>query len=134
METSETKRRVPDRITSGIVIIEEDKLMRELLVEWLSAEGYAVRAAVPGDAPVPERADLVIVDVYMPRHEGANRLRAVKAAYPETPLIAISGQFRSGLVGSCIAAAALGVRQVIAKPFTRRELLTAVHAVIGPAH
>ena len=108
--------------------------MRELLVEWLSAEGYSVRAAAPRDAQVPDKGDLVIVDVYMPRHEGANRLRAVKAAYPEMPLIAISGQFRSGLVGSCIAAAALGVRQVIAKPFTRRELLTAVHAVIGPAH
>jgi CheY-like chemotaxis protein len=114
--------------------MEEDKLMRELLVEWLSAEGYSVRDAASGDVEVPGKADAVIVDVYMPRYEGANRLRAVKAAYPETPLIAISGQFRSGLVGSCIAAAALGVRQVIAKPFTRRELLTAVRAVIGPAH
>ena len=114
--------------------MEEDKPMRELLVEWLSAEGYSVRQAAPGDAQVPAKADVVIVDVYMPRYEGTSRLRAVKAAYPETPLIAISGQFRSGLVGSCIAAAALGVRQVIAKPFTRRELLAAVHAVIGPAH
>jgi CheY-like chemotaxis protein len=134
MESAETKRRVPDRITSGIVIIEEDKLMRELLVEWLSAEGYSVRAAAPGDAQVPDKADLVIVDVYMPRHEGANRLRAVEAAYPATPLIAISGQFRSGLLGPCTAAAALGVRQVIAKPFTRRDLIAAVHGVIGPAH
>jgi CheY-like chemotaxis protein len=116
-----------------IVIIEEDKLMRELLVEWLSAEGYSVRAAAPGDARVPDDADLLIVDVYMPRREGANRLRAVKAAYPEAPLIAISGQFRSGLFGSCTAAAALGVRQVIAKPFSRRDLLAAVHSVIGPA-
>jgi CheY-like chemotaxis protein len=134
MESPETKRRVPDRITLGIVIIEEDKLMRELLVEWLSAEGYSVRAAAPGNTQVPDTADLVIVDVYMPRHEGANRLRAVKATYPETPLIAISGQFRSGLAGSCAAADALGVRQVIAKPFTRRDLIAAVHSVIGPAH
>ena len=108
--------------------------MRELLVEWLSAEGYSVRAAAPGDAQVPDTADAVIVDVYMPRHEGANRLRAVKAAYPETPLIAISGQFRPGLFGSCTAAATLGVRQVIAKPFTRHDLLAAVHSVVGPAH
>ena len=64
----------------------------------------------------------MIVDVYMPRHEGANRLREVQAANPQTPLIAISGQFRPGLAGSCTAARALGVRQVIAKPFSRREL------------
>ena len=107
--------------------------MRELLTEWLSAEGYSVRAAAPGDAPAPDKADLVIVDVYMPRHEGAKTLRAVKAAYPGTPLVAISGQFRSGLVGACTAAEALGVRQVVAKPFTRRDLLAAVECVIGPA-
>ena len=102
-------------------------------MEWLSAEGYSVRAAAPGDAQAPDKADLVIVDVYMPRNEGAKTLRAVKAAYPETPLIAISGQFRSGLVGSCTAADALGVQQVVAKPFTRRDLLAAVEDVIGPA-
>jgi DNA-binding NarL/FixJ family response regulator len=92
-----------------------------------------VRAAAPGDAPAPDKADLVIVDVYMPRHEGAKTLRAIEAAYPGTPLIAISGQFRPGLVGSCTAADALGVRQVIAKPFRRRDLLAAVESVIGPA-
>jgi len=108
--------------------------MRELLIEWLSAEGYSVRAASPGDAKVPDKVDLVIVDVYMPRHGGTSRLQAVKAAYPETPLIAISGQFRSGLIGSCTTAAALGVRQVIAKPFTRRDLLAAVRGVIGSPH
>jgi CheY-like chemotaxis protein len=118
---------------SSIVVIEEDKLMRGLLIEWLSAEGYSVRGAAPGSAQAPTRADLVIVDVYMPRHEGAKTLRAVKAAYPETPLIAISGQFRSGLIGSCTAAVALGVHQVVAKPFARRDLLAAVEDVIGPA-
>ena len=118
---------------SGIVIIEEDKLMRGLLVEWLSAEGYSVRAAVSSDAETPDKADLIIVDVYMPRREGATTLRAVKAAHPDTPLIAISGQFRPGLVGPCTTADALGVRQVIAKPFSRRDLLAAVHSVIGPA-
>ena len=118
---------------SSIVIIEEDKLMRGLLMEWLSAEGFSVRTAAAGDAQAPDKADLVIVDVYMPRHEGAKTLRAVKAAYPETPLIAISGQFRPGLVGPCTAADALGVQQVVAKPFARRDLLAAVEDVIGPA-
>ena len=51
-------------------------------------------------------ADLVIVDVYMPRHEALQRLRAVKAANPETPVIAISGQVRPGLVGSPTTTAA----------------------------
>ena len=118
---------------SSIVIIEEDKLMQALLVEWLSAEGYCVRAAAAGELRAPNGADLVIVDVQTPRHEGTRRLGAVKAAHPQVPLIAISGQFRAGLCGSCATADALGVRQVIAKPFSRSDLLKAVHGVIGPA-
>ncbi len=119
---------------SDIVVIEEDRLMRGLLVEWLSAAGYVVRSPAPGDAPPSDsRSDLVIVDVHMPRHEGARRLRAVKAAHAATPVIAISCQFRPGLAGACTAAKALGVQQVIAKPFSRRDLLAAVQCVIGPA-
>jgi CheY-like chemotaxis protein len=118
---------------SRIVVIEEDTLMRGLLVEWLSAEGYSVRASATGEGLVPDQVDLVIVDVYMPRHEGGQRLRAVKAAHPQTPMIAISGQFRPGLTGACTAAETLGVRQVIAKPFSQSDLLAAVHGVIGPA-
>jgi CheY-like chemotaxis protein len=117
---------------SGVVIIEEDKLMQGLLMEWLSAEGYSVRIAEPADTQAPNNADLVIVDVYMPRQEGVEKLRTVKTAHPKTPLIAISGQFRPGLAGSCTAADALGVQQVIAKPFSRRDLLLAVQNVIGP--
>ncbi len=118
---------------SGVVIIEEDKLMRGLMMEWLSAEGYSVRTAAACDTQAPNKADLVIVDVYMPRQEGKKRISAVRSAHPETPLIAISGQFRPGLAGSCSAADALGVQQVIAKPFSRRDLLLAVQNVIGPA-
>jgi CheY-like chemotaxis protein len=117
-----------------IVVVEEDQLMRELLAEWLSAEGYSVRALANGDLKVQDEADLVIVDVYMPRRGGVSRLREIQAANPRTPLIAISGQFRPGLAGSCTAARELGVHQVIAKPFTRRDLIAAVHDLIGPAH
>jgi len=118
---------------SSIVIIEEDDLMRGLLTEWLTAAGYAVhrqasRASAPG-----WRADLVIVDLFMPRHAGVDVVRSVQQAHPGIPVIAISAQFRAGLDGSWWAARALGVRQLIAKPFTRSDLLRAVQAVIGPA-
>ena len=118
---------------SDIVIIEEDRLMRGLLVEWLSAAGYSVHAAGSGDMRNMKTARLAIVDVYMPRDHGAKRLHEVKAHHPQTPVIAISAQFRPGLAGSCSAADALGVRKVIAKPCSRRDLLAAVEDVIGQA-
>jgi DNA-binding response OmpR family regulator len=118
---------------SSIVIIEEDDLMRGLLTEWLVAAGYAIRERSLRPAPAGAGIDLVIVNLYMPREAGVDAVRAVQAAHPGTPVIAISAQFRSGLAGSWWAARALGARRLIAKPFTREDLLGAVREVIGPA-
>jgi DNA-binding response OmpR family regulator len=115
-----------------IVIMDDDALMRGLLAEWLAAEGYRVDAAARrdwrGDTPV----DLVIVDVYMPRHLGNERLHAVRRAYPGVPIIAMSGQFCAGVRRAGPAAEALGVERVIAKPFGREALLEVVRSMIGP--
>jgi len=118
---------------STIVIMEADDLMRGLLNEWLSAEGYSVRGQRLREPPVPGSADLVILDLYMPRQNGAETVRAVQQSYPGAAVIAISAQFRSGLDSSWWAARALGVRHLMAKPFTRDDLLAAVRALIGPA-
>ena len=117
---------------SNIVILEKDALMRGLLAEWLTGAGYAVRDRGRRAASAGEGADLVIVDLYMPRQAGVDVVRAVQQAHPGAPVIAISAQFRAGLAASCRAARALGARKLIAKPFTREDLLGAVHAVIGP--
>jgi len=117
---------------SNIVIIEEDDLMRGLLHEWLTAAGYAVRKQGLHEPPAGDRTDLVIVNLHMPRQSGVEVVRAVQQSHPGTPVIAISARFRPGLDRSSWAALALGVRQLIAKPFTREDLLEAVRAVIGP--
>ena len=114
-----------------IVVVEEDQLMRDLVVEWLSAEGYSVCAGARCDEAA-NGADLLIVDVYLPRQDGTSRMRAIRAAHPRTPMIAISGHFSPGLVGPGGTADALGAEQVIAKPFARRDLMAAVHSLIGP--
>jgi DNA-binding response OmpR family regulator len=114
-----------------IAIYEEDHLTRALLREWLSEAGYRVRDGAPRDAQGDGRADLVIVSVYLPKSAGGRRVRDIQAANPSTPLIAISGQFRSGLTSAGATAKTLGVQQVIAKPLVRRELLEAVCAMIG---
>jgi len=115
---------------AGIVVYEEDPQMRNLLAEWLAADGYAVHPARPGQR-VAAAADLVICSVTMPRRAGAGLLREIRRAHAGVPLIAMSAQFRTGLAPLGPAARALGVERVIAKPATRGELLDAVHAMIG---
>ncbi len=107
--------------------------MRALLEEWLSEAGYHVRAADAREAQRTDPADLVIVSIYMPKQAGALLVRRIQAAHPGAPLIALSGQFRSGLSAAGATAEALGVQQVIAKPLARGDLLGAVRAMI-PLH
>jgi DNA-binding response OmpR family regulator len=117
-----------------IVIYEEDYLTRALLGEWLTEAGYRVHLGMPcdpTDSGQNSPADLVIVSVYMPKLTGARRIREIEKAHPDAPVIAISGQFRSGLLAAGAAAQSLGVQQVIAKPLVHRDLLAAVRGIIG---
>jgi len=103
--------------------------MRALLKEWLGQAGYRVLEGGPRGVN-REQGDLVIISVYMPKQAGL-QLREIRAAHPGTPLIAISGQFRSGLSCRGMTARMLGVQQVLAKPLNRHDLLEAVRTVIG---
>ena len=105
--------------------------MRALLEEWLREAGYRVHEAASRGVQCGGTEDLVIASVYMPKQAGAQVVREVQAAHPGTPLIAISGQFRSGLSAVGATAQMLGVQQVLAKPLTRGDLLEAVRAIIG---
>ena len=105
----------------GFVLIqEEDVQIRELLERWLAEAGYAVSAT--GD----ERPCLVIADVANPRR-AQPLIESLRAVYP-APILVLSGRFRRGLAGSVEAARRLGVKKVLPKPFTRKELLSAVAA------
>jgi DNA-binding response OmpR family regulator len=124
-----------------IFLIEEDVLLRSLLVEWLTAEGYRVdvgRSVDTGAADAATSAtsdlskvELLIVDVFMPRGHGIERLRSARLAHPGVPVIAISGQFSPGIGAAGAAAAALNVDRVVAKPFEREVMLDAVRSLIG---
>jgi CheY-like chemotaxis protein len=116
---------------SNIVIYEENDLMRALLEEWLIEAGHRVHTVASHDPKGGKLADLVIVSLYMPKHVGAQLVREVRAAHPGTPVIAISGQFRSGLSANGAIAQTLGVQRVLAKPLTRIDLLGAVSDIIG---
>jgi len=104
--------------------------MQALLKEWLGQAGYHAFEAGSRGVKGEGREDLVIVSVYMPKQAGL-QLREIRAAHPGTPVIAISGQFRSGLSCRGRTARLLGVQQVLAKPLNRHDLLEAVRTVIG---
>ena len=118
-----------------ILVIDDDAIMRDLIVDWLEAAGYAVHKATDCNSACAalERAPaLVVSDMWMPGPCGAAAIKWLKEKYPEMRLIAISGHFGSGQGCTEEAAVQAGAARTLAKPVKRAELLGAVAQLIGP--
>ncbi len=114
-----------------IIIYEEDHLTRDLLAEWLQSAGYRVRIGNRCDPGADGHCDLVILSVYLPKQAGPECTRDIRSAHAGAPMIAISGHFRPRLAAAGSTAQMLGVRQVVAKPLMREELLESVRGILG---
>ena len=118
-----------------ILLVENERAIREYLQRCLIAEGYEVQAAASGaealnlcEPPLPS-VDLVVADVHLPDIGGpavASRLRAV---WPHVGLVFISGDGEG--LGDL---AEEGRVPVLAKPFTTAELVTAVRSALAAGH
>jgi DNA-binding response OmpR family regulator len=108
-----------------VVIVEPDDLIRELMERWLGEAGYRVTVAPKNHDRSMDMACLVIADISDPG-TAASTIRSLQDAY-SAPILALSARFRRGLGGSSEAARRLHVGKVLPKPFTRDELLEAVH-------
>ena len=116
-----------------ILVVEQNDLILRLLERWLGEEGYTVVAGASqsaaqavGEGGEPE---LVIIDVPTPR-SAETTIKSVREALA-SPILLLSARFRRGAGSSISVARQLGVRNVLAKPFTRDELLSAVCESIG---
>ena len=117
-------------MTADILVIEDDAIMQGAVAEWLRGAGYGVRTADDGDSGLQalsvELPALVVTDLHMPGTGGAMVISELKRHYPSIPVIAISGLFESGFGMSADDVIALGAARALAKPFKRKDLLTAV--------
>jgi len=120
-----------------ILIVEDEPNMVAGLRDNFEFEGYQVISAPDGIAglerALSESPDLVILDVMMPRMSGLDVCKQLKAKKPAIPIIMLTarGQEVDKVVGL-----ELGADDYVTKPFSIRELLARVKAVLrraGPA-
>jgi len=119
-----------------ILIIDDDKQFRELLVQILEENGeYQVGMAHNGEIGMKlfrdDPFDLVITDILMPEKMGFEVITELHGAFPDTKIIAISGGDFIGPEDYTITAELIGADRSLNKPFRMQEILDNVRDLIG---
>jgi putative nucleotidyltransferase with HDIG domain len=114
----------PPADTPRILVVDDEKFIRDIIADFLAMEGYVVRTAEDGAAAADElrraRFDLIISDLKMPRMGGLELLHEVSKAHPDTMTIIMTG---FGTVETAIDAMKRGAYDYILKPFKVEEVI-----------
>lgn len=114
-----------------LLVIEDEMPMRTALVRTLAAEGYRVREAVDGvsglELACTESFDLVLLDVMMPGLDGFAVCKALRGRGREMPVLMLTAK---GQVDDRVAGLDSGADDYLMKPFSLRELLARVRALL----
>jgi two-component system response regulator PilR (NtrC family) len=115
-----------------VLVVDDEKAMREFLTVLLEKEGHAVVAASDGEEAlrvVAERPiDLVISDLRMPKMDGIGLLAGIRERHPDLPLIMVTAYASSE---STIQAMRLGADDYITKPFRVSEIRLVVEKALA---
>lgn len=114
-----------------ILIVEDEKLLADSLRTMLEAKGFEVETAYDGEtgAEFAELGiyDLLILDVMMPKLNGYQLAREVRAKRCTTPILMLTA--KSGLMDR-VEGLNAGADYYLTKPFDARELLACINALL----
>ena len=115
-----------------VLVIDDDKAMRDVMFDLLALDGYEVILADEGNLGLQrfraEAPDIVITDILMPKMDGLEVVEALKAESPTTPVIVSSGTSDLTLIEECVNQHA---NRILKKPFEVDQLLDSVAELLG---
>jgi DNA-binding response OmpR family regulator len=119
----------------GILIVEDDSDIREMLKVSLSRRKYLIHEAVNGKDAIshfkPLTTDLVITDLIMPEEDGLKVIMKLREIKPTVRIIAISGGGKAGPGSYLNLAKALGADAVYSKPFSLNEMVGKIEELLN---
>lgn len=121
-------------MTTRVLIAEDDEHIVELLTFVLERERYVVATAPDGEAALArlrsEPHDLMILDVMLPRMNGFEVLKTVRAdpRLKDLPVIVLTAK---GQVQDRRTAESLGIDEYMTKPFSNQDVVDSVRRVAG---
>ena len=113
-----------------ILVIDDDEIMNQLIIQWLTTAGYFAEGALDGAAGLKlweaKPYDLIVTDIVMPEKEGLETIRIIRKTNKSIPVIAISGGGRNHPAGYLESARIFGADYTFEKPFEQDAFLAAV--------
>jgi DNA-binding response OmpR family regulator len=117
-----------------ILILEDELSMRTALADLLAAQGYRVVACADGasglERALAEIPDLLLLDIMMPGLDGFSVCREVRRVAPRLPILMLTAK---GQVDDRVTGLDAGADDYLVKPFSSRELLARVRALLRRA-
>jgi two-component system alkaline phosphatase synthesis response regulator PhoP len=114
-----------------ILVVEDDRTLRQALTFNLGREDYEVRVAVDGEQALAAgrdpTLDLILLDVMLPAMSGLEVLRRLRSEGITTPVIVVSAK---GDEIDRVVGLKVGADDYVSKPFSRPELLARIEAVL----
>jgi two-component system, OmpR family, response regulator RegX3 len=118
-------------VSGRILLVEDDRTLRIGLHDALTGEGHTVVPAADGHEARAvlraQRFDLVVLDVMLPGPSGLELLRELRARDGDTPVLLLTAR---GEEGDKVLGLELGADDYVTKPFSLRELLARVKAML----
>ncbi|MEO5851083.1 MAG: response regulator transcription factor [Nocardioides sp.] len=117
-----------------VLVVDDDRAVRESLRRSLDFNGYAVSLAADGAEALAGigtlAPDVVIMDVMMPRLDGVEATRALRAAGNDVPILVLTAR---DAVGDRVEGLDAGADDYLTKPFALAELLARLRALLRRA-
>ena len=115
-----------------ILIVEDDRSLREALTAFLKAENFEVISASDGEEGFrlasQEKTDLIILDLGLPVMGGLDVCKGLRKKRITTPIIMLTGEKKEEI--DKVLGLEFGADDYITKPFGMKELLARIKAVL----
>ena len=117
--------------TVAILVVEDERKIREFLHRGLEEEGYTVEVAEDGEAAFELASgnayELIVLDLLLPRRDGLAVCRALRAGRITTPVLMLTAR---DAVPDRVAGLDVGADDYLTKPFAFEELLARIRALL----
>src|SRR3954447_26577161 len=117
--------------TARIVVVEDESAIRRGVADLLRASGYEVAEAADGARGLEEAVrlgvDLVLLDLLLPKMDGLDVLAELRKIRPVLPVIILTAR---GTEDDRVRGLKMGADDYVVKPFSARELVARVEAVL----